>query len=353
MMGFVPSQLIVEAALADEAHRIRMMYLQGTNPLLSYPDAKRTHEALRRLDFLAVAEIFLTPTAQLADLVLPAACHFEFDDIGHYGLRHGFVLARAKIVEPPGECWPDSKILNELGKRLGYGQFFWEDIRACLDKIVKPSGMTYDDFVNVGMLKGRWEPRGFESKGFKTHSKKVEIYCQRLKDWGYDPLPTYREKINGRDPLAPSDEFPLILTSSKDPFSFHSANRNLPSLRRLSPDPKVIVHPDTAQRFGLNEEEWGFIGTSRGTIRQKVNLSADLDPRVVVASAGWWFPERKDLELSGWKESNLNILTSNDSPYDPAIGTPILRGIPCRIWSDQKSEPRDEKGDHGEQESNR
>lgn len=353
MMGFVPSQAIVKAALADGPHRIRMMYLQGANPLLSYPDAKRTHEALRRLDFLAVAEVFLTPTAQLADLVLPAASHFEFDDIGHYGLRHGFVLARPKIVEPPGECWPDSKILNELGKRLGYGRFFWEDFRACLDEIVKPSGMTYDDFVKVGMLKGRWEPRGFESRGFKTPSGKVEIYCQRLRDWGYDPLPTYQEEIDGRDPLAPSEEFPLILTSAKDPFSFHSANRNLPSLRRLSPDPKVIVHPDTAQRFGLNEGDWAFLSSPRGTIRQKVNLSADLDPRVVVASAGWWYPERKGLELSGWMESNLNILTSSDPPYDPAMGTPILRGMPCRIWSDQKSDPGREKGDHGEQESDR
>lgn len=226
MMGFVPSQFIIEAALADEAHRIRMMYLQGANPLLSYSDAKRTHEALRRLDFLAVAEIFLTPTAQLADLVLPAAGHFEFDDIGHYGLRHGFVLARPRIVDLPG-------------------------------------------------------------------------------------------------------------------------------VRRLSPNPRVIVHPDTAQRFRLHEGQWAFIGTGRGTIRQKVTLSADLDPRVVVASAGWWFPERKDLELSGWKESNLNILTSNDPPYDPAIGTPILRGFPCRIWSDQKSDPMEDKGDPGERESDR
>jgi len=218
---------------------------------------------------------------------------------------------------------------------------------------VKPSGITYDDFVRVGVLKGRWEPSGFESRGFKTPSGKVEIYCQRLRDWGYDPLPTYQEEIDGRDPLAPSEEFPLILTSAKDPFSFHSANRNLPSLRRLSPDPKVIVHPDTAQRFGLNEGEWAFLSSPRGTIRQRVKLSNDLDPRVVVASAGWWFPERKDLELSGWKESNLNILTSNDPPYDPAIGTPVLRGMPCRIWSGQKSDLSREKGDHGEQESDR
>ncbi len=348
MMGFVPSQLIVESALADEDDRIRMMYLQGANPLLSFPDAKRTYEALKRLDFLAVAEIFLTPTAQLADLVLPAAMHFEFDDIGHYGLRHGFVLARPKIVDPPEECWPDSKILNELGKRLGYEEYFWSDIRECLNEILKPSGMTYDDFVEFGMLKGRWETRGFESNGFKTPSGKIELYSQRLEDWGYDPLPAYREQISGTGRLAFSKAFPLTLTSAKDPFSFHSANRNIPFLRRLSPDPIMMVNPDTAQNLGLNEGGWALLSTQQGTIRQKVKLSADLDPRVVVASVGWWFPERKDLELSGWKESNINILTSNTSPYDPAIGTSILRGIPCRVQPDRESDPRGEKGDHSE-----
>ena len=333
MMNFVPYQLMVEAALHDDSRRIRTMYLQGTNPLSSYPDANRTYAALRRLDFLAVAEIFLTPTAQMADLVLPAASHLEFDDIGHYGLRHGFVLARPKMVDPPGACWPDLKIINELGKRMGLSEWFWEDLRTCLDDILAPSGMTYEDLVETGMLKGDWAPRGYEPSGFKTPSRKVEIYCGRLEDWGYPPLPTYQEEVQGSDPLAPSHEFPLILTSGKDAFSFHSAHRNLPSLRRLSPDPQVTVHPETARRFGLVEGAWAFIGTPQGTIRQKVGFSTDLDPRVVVASVGWWFPERRDVELSGWKESNLNILTSSDPPYDPAIGTPILRGFPCRMWS--------------------
>jgi anaerobic selenocysteine-containing dehydrogenase len=78
------------------------------------------------------------------------------------------------------------------------------------------------------------------------------------------------------------------------------------------------------------------IETKRGTIRQKARLNAEIDPRVVVLSYGWWFPERKDLELCGWKESNLNILTSSDPPYDPAVGSTHLRGVPCRIY---KSSP--------------
>jgi anaerobic selenocysteine-containing dehydrogenase len=331
MMGFVPSQLIVKAILTEKPYPIRMMYIQGGNPLLSYANSMETFRAMKKLHFLAVSEIFLTPTAQLADIVLPAATNFEFDDIGHFGLPHGFILARPKIVEPMAECWPDSKILNELGKRLGYGQYFWNDMRECLKEILKPAGMTYDDFKNIGILKGKWEYRGYEKKGFNTPSGKVEIYSQQLKEWGYDPLPSYQDLPES--PLL--KEYPLIFTSAKDPFYFHSAYRNISSLRKLSPEPIVLIHPETASHLGIDEGDWVSIETKQGTIRQKAKLNTEIDPRLIVLSFGWWFPERKDLELSGWKESNLNILTNNDPPYEPAIGSTSLRGVPCRISKSQ------------------
>lgn len=332
MMGFVPSQMIVKAILTGKPVPIRMMYLQGGNPLLSYANAKETFRAIKNLEFLAVSEIFLTPTAQLADILLPAASNFEFDDIGHLGLPHGFILARPKVVEPPGECWPDSKILNELGKRLGCAQSFWNNMGECLDEILKPSGMTYDDFKNVGILRGKWEYRSYEKEGFNTPSRKVEIFSRRLGEWGYDPLPHYREL-----PESPYStpklfkEYPLIFTSAKDPFYFHSSGRNIASLRKLSPDPIALIHPETASHLGIDEGDWISIETRRGIIQQKARLTSEIDARVIVLSFGWWFPERKDLELFGWKESNLNILTDNGPPYDPAMGSTPLRAVLCRV----------------------
>lgn len=334
MMGFVPSQLTIKAILTGKPHPIRMMYLQGGNPLLSYANSKETFEALKKLDFLAVSEIFLTPTAQLADIVLPAATNFEFDDIGHFGLPHGFILARPKIVEPVGECWSDSRILNELGKRAGLGQYFWNDIGECLDEILKPAGMTYDDFKGIGLLKGKWEYRSYEKKGFSTPSGKIEIYSEQLKGWGYEPLPCPLA-IPG-SPGESLKEYPLIFTSAKDPFFFHSAYRNIPSLRKLSPDPVLLLHPHTASQSGIEDGDWVAVETERGSIRQKAKLDSEIDPRVIIVSFGWWFPERKDLELNGWKESNLNVLTDNNPPYEPAIGSTSLRAIPCRI---SKSDP--------------
>ena len=84
--------------------------------------------------------------------------------------------------------------------------------------------------------------------------------------------------------------------------------------------------------FGIEEGDWVSIETKRGMIRQMVKLSSDIDPRVIILSFGWWFPERKDLELSGWKESNLNILTDNGPPYEPAMGSTPLRAVLCRVY---------------------
>jgi len=333
MMGFVPSQLIVKAILTGRPHPIRSMYLQGTNPLLAYANSRETLEAMKKLDFLAVAEIFLTPTAQLADIVLPAATNYEFDDIGHFGLPQGFILARPKIVDPPGECWSDSRILNELGKRLGFADSFWKDMGDCLDAILKPAGLTYEDFKDMGILKGKREYREYEKKGFKTPSGKVEIYSKQLEEWGYEPLPHYRDLPESPDSTPELfKEYPLIFTSAKDPSYFHSSSRNLPSLRRISPDPVILIHPETASPLKIEEGDWVSIETKRGTIRQKVRLNQDIDPRVVVVSYGWWFPESGDLELSGWKESNINILTSSAPPYDPALGSTPLRAALCRVY---------------------
>ena len=330
--GFVPSPLIIKAILTGSPYPVRAMLIQGGNPLLSYANARETFDALQKLDFLAVSETFMTPTAQLADLVLPAATHFEFDDIGHLGLPQGFILARPKIVEPAAECWPDSKMLNELGKRLGYAQYFWNDVRACLDEILKPSGLTYDQFKTVGIVKGTWAYKTYERRGFNTPTRKFEIYSGQLKEWGYDPLPDYRELPES--PVSTPglfETFPLIFTSAKDPYYFHSSGRNLPSLRKRSPEPVVLLHSQTASRYHIQEGDWVSIETERGIIRQKAVFADEIDPRVIILSFGWWFPERKDLELSGWKESNVNILTSSAPPYEPAIGSTPLRGVLCRI----------------------
>lgn len=82
------------------------------------------------------------------------ASQFEFDDIGHYGIGHGYILARPKVVDPPEDCWPDMKILTELGKLMTPKELWPDDYRQLLEDLVKPAGLTYAQFVEKGYLKG-------------------------------------------------------------------------------------------------------------------------------------------------------------------------------------------------------
>jgi len=228
MMATVPGQMATWALLKDDPYAVNVAYLQGTNPLVSYPDVLQVKEALERVPFLAVADLFMTPTAALADLVLPAATNFEFDDMGNYGLPHGFVLARPKLVEPQGEAWSDLRILNELAKGLGLGESFWEDEARMLDAVLAPAGLDYPAFRRKGVLLAETRHRSYEKGGFKTPSGKVELKSPFLAQRGLDPLPGFEEKgVDGG--LSPA--FPYLLTSAKNPVFFHSAYRQISSLR--------------------------------------------------------------------------------------------------------------------------
>ena len=320
----VPQPIVVQAILTHQPYPVRAMVAQSTNPLITNCDARRTYEALMRLDLLVVSEIFMTPTAALADIVLPAATGFEFDDIGHYGLAQGWISSRSKMVDPPGESWPDIKILSELGKALGHGDHFWEDYHEALDEVLAPAGMNYSRFKELGILKGKSDYKKYEVNGFKTPSKKVELFSERLKRWGFDPLPAFSELPSV------SLEYPLLATSRKNFHFFHSSHRQISALRKKHPDPTLDIHPAAAKILGLTEGDWARIITPKGRIEQKVHLSESLDPRVVFLDYGWWFPEEKMESLFDWDRSNLNILTAGE-PFDPAMGTPNLRAFPCRI----------------------
>ena len=90
------------------------------------------------------------------------------------------------------------------------------------------------------------------------------------------------------------------------------------------------IHPDTAAQHGISDGDWVSIETPRGRIRQKAKLTDGIDPRVVNAQYGWWFPEDPSPEHGVW-QSNVNMLTSNSPPFDPAMGTYQLRALLCRI----------------------
>ena len=209
----IPPAYFRRAVLEGVPYPVRGYYGMCTNPMVAWADSKATCDAFMSLDFTAVSEIFMTPTASLADIVFPVAHQFEMNDIGHYGIGHGIIVARPKIVDPPEDCWPDIKILNELGKRISPPEHWHDDFESFLDDVVKPAGLTYRDFVAKGYLKGPDRFGLYKEKGFRTPSGKVELKLSTADKFHLKPLPEFSGLPEEEDP-----EFPLILISAKSRY---------------------------------------------------------------------------------------------------------------------------------------
>jgi len=273
----------------------------------------------------------MTETAKLADIVLPAAMFLEktgiFTSPGRSGLEPrkpaGFIMLKQKVVEPVGECWPDWKFWFELAKRMGYGEFFpWENIEQVIEHRLTPTGITIEELKKHpdGIFWGApIRYRKYEDKGFRTLSGKIEIYCERLKALGYDPLPNFEEPMES--PVSKPElaqEFPLILTTGSKILTYtHSSYRGLSSLRKITPEAIAELHLEIAKELGINEDEHISIKTLRGGIKVKTKLTDSIYPRAVSI-------------LHGWSQANANNLTDHIL-RNPVIGTPELRALLCRV----------------------
>lgn len=323
----VPGTYFKKAVLEKIPYPVKGAYVQCSNPIIGYADSRSTFDALMELDFLAVSDIVMTPTAALADIVLPAATHFEFNDIGHYGLGHGHILARPKVVAPPDSCWPDLRIINELGKAMTKQEYWFEDENELLNEVLKPAGLDFKEFVQKGYLKGEPQFEKFRKKGFKTPTGKIELKLSIAEKSGFPDLPGFWEQ--GREGM---DEYPLVLTSAKSLYYLHSSYRWLERLNKHVPVPVCELHPETAQLHDIKDGDETVIETKKGAIRQTARVSDKIMKGVVVAASGWWFKKNGIALKFDWESANYNMLTSTTN-LGKAFGTPALKGIPCRIKS--------------------
>jgi len=324
-------QAVIEAMTTGNPYAIRCALIQGCNPLLSYPNAKKVCQALQNLDFLVVSDMFMTPTAFLSDLVLPVTSYLEFDSIVFppYSLPVASVQQRVTRIQ---HCRSDYEILRDLAERMGLEEFFWKKEEECLDFILNPAGITFDEFKKMALLEGTKRYRTYQEKGLETSSKKVELYSHRLRDQGFDPLPEWHEKAM-EDPglKGPNEKYRFIFTTWKrGPFR-HSGGRQISSLRRIDPEPLIIIHPEAARKLDIDEGDRVAIETEVGKIVQGASISREIDPRIVGVDYGWWFPEKGLASNFGWDESNVNVVIDDRGPYGREFGTPVLRGLTCKI----------------------
>ena len=334
--AIINPKCVWDAILSEDPYAVKMLFLISSNPVLTRANAKEVYRALAAVEFMAVADFFLTPTAELADVVLPAATWLEMDYIGDFWKRHGYLLPRRKVIQV-GECRSDHEMLNDLAHRVGQSENWWDTFEGGLDYILEPMGLTWQDFKKMDYIRGEVKYQKYKERGFSTPTKKFELYSTLLENWGYDPLPQYREPPES--PVSTPElykRYPYILiTGRRLPGFFHTENRQLPWMRELHPDPVVEIHPETADKEGIRQGDWVIIESPRGKARQRAKLFAGMDPQIISAEHGWWFPENKDAG-HGWDASNINLLTDNAyESCDPAMGAASVRTLLCKIYPEK------------------
>lgn len=311
--------VLPDAILTGKPYPVKAMIVSGSNMALSWPNSPRIRRALENLDFLVVMDIFMTETAKMADLVLPAATFLESTDV----LDHFTYVMLRKRVTSFAEAMPDGQFWLRLARRMGYESLFpWKNMEEALDYALEPSGLSVKllkEEKPEGIRFGSVKYGEYMEKGFRTPSGKVELFSDEMKKLGYDPLPTYREPAES--PVNTPElarEYPLVLTTgARNLGNLHSQLRNVPRLTRLSPEPAAEMHPATAHEYGIADGDTVSVESLRGAITLAANVNEDIMPGMV------GIPH-------GWAEANVNALTS-EAERDPVSGLPGLKAGLCRV----------------------
>jgi len=342
--------LALEQIFSEKPYPIKGMWIQSCNPVAGIGlDPKRWVEALKKLDFVVAVDLFMTPSTQLADVVLPAASFLEKD-----GVRSWWIpLQTINKAITVGECKPDVEINFELAKRFD-PNLRWKNIYELFDEIIKPSGLTFKQLQEKGWA---FPPQGHPSTpyhrfekgllrpdkkpGFQTPSGKIELYSSLREEWELEPIAHYEEP-----PFTPVSQpemlkkYPLILsTGRRSPVYFHTEHRNIPWLRKIDPDPVVEINPQTARSLGIENGQWVWVENWMGRCKLKAKVTAVVPRWMVMAAHGWWFPEKPPQEpsLFGVWESNINQLIPMGAQGKDGLGAPV-KHLLCRIYKVSEEE---------------
>lgn len=318
-----------ESILSGKPYPIKAIIIQGSNPVLTWPNSGKLKKALEKLELVVAMDIFHTDSTAAAHYVLPAASFLEQARLAMYYPYLNLVTYRNRAIEPMGECMSDIMFWVEMGKKMGYGQYFpWTRDEEVLDEVLKKADCSVAELQEANprglFIMEKNEPRRYEKEGFNTPSRKVEFYSEKMARYGYDPLPTYHEPVEG--PVSTPElykQYPFIGgTGARVVQYYHSQQRNISGLRRVCPDPVAEIENKAATKLGIKDGEWVIIESPRGSIKMKAKLNAGMFPGTV------WMPH-------GWSgESNVNILT-DDIARDPLSGNSNYRSFLCRVRKDK------------------
>jgi thiosulfate reductase/polysulfide reductase chain A len=335
---FTTPQHVYRAILEHDPYPVRAIIVQTGEPLLDYGGARRAKEALDsdELELLVVMDLWLTPTAQLADYALPAADFLERPDLAmEWGLKGDFFAVGQQVVDPLYDRRNDYQLWADLGRRLLDPARWPERIEDMMDRFLAPSGRTFQEWADGDRNWHRptrtWKT--YEQRGFATASGKVELIPSLFTEFGVEARPIYTGPPYAIPDVDNEADYPLqMITGTREAALQGSTLRQARRSREMFPDPIVEIHPDTAARHGIADGDWVVIERPEGSIRQRARLTDGIESGTIGVAGYWWDPTRKPgPDLSGVWESNANAITPSDIKLTSFSGDQHLRGLRCRI----------------------
>jgi anaerobic selenocysteine-containing dehydrogenase len=318
------------------------------NPLAWAPNIKRVYKALKKLELLVVVEYFKTPTAAIADYILPSTDWMERPLLSTCEDSNDFVVAGDRGAAPIGERRTDYEFFRELGIRFGQEEYWpwetYEDVVAY--RMERVPDMDYEKVVTAGIYKPqesqyykyRNKLKNGQTRGFSTPSRKAEIVPSVYQDLNYDPLPFYREMPES--PISQPElakEYPFRLTTSGRVSPQYHAEMRQPGfgMRSMNPYPMTFINIDDGRALGIRDGDWIWIETPRGRIRQVAHVGWDIQKGVVQVPPSWWYPELPAEEpwSQGVFESAANVLIDDSiESLDPMTANWWARGLLCKVY---------------------
>ena len=328
-MAHPPS--VFKAMLTGDPYPVKAFFIAGNNPLMSYANQSQTYAAILNQDLVVCFDLFKTPSAQLADYILPGNSWLERDHLHDFWGWTSANMISHKLMDAPGECRGGYDLWRGLAMRMGLGdEFPWETTEEIYDDRVKGLGMNWAEFSAKfnNLYVSEYKYKKYEEKGFATPSGKLELYSNTLEQIGHDPLPYYRER-----PQPDDMPFKLFIGIRDDEY-FHTAQRQLKKLRQKTPYPLMFMCPDDVKDHKLIEDDWYEVQSPSGTITLKLEVRKDIPKGVVRVPRGWWIPEMDEggESLSGvWLHADALLVPDTEDFQDKEQGVVDMTTIPCRV----------------------
>jgi formate dehydrogenase alpha subunit len=263
---------VVEMLHAAEQDQLKALYIMGENPALSDPNLNRARQALKNIEFLVVQDIFLTETAEYADVVLPSACFAEKD--GTFTNTERRVQRVRQAVPAPGQARQDWEIVSDISTRLGYPMRY-DDASAIMNEIARVSP------IYGGISFGRIEPVGLQWPcPHATHPGTVYLHKGKFSR-GLGKFHAVEFKAPAE---TPDKRFPFLLSTGRQLYQFHTGTmtRKSPVIHQVSPTGYVEIHTRDAEKLGIKDGQMVEVTTRRGRVQTPARVTTQIEQ-------GWLF----------------------------------------------------------------